>query len=314
MNAPRPRPGVLKYELLLLLVTAIWGFAFPAQQIGMAKGLGPMTFTAMRFALGALVLVPVVLWRPPSAGEAGASGKFPVRGSLAAGAFLFAAAGTQQVGLLYTSSANSGFITGFYILFVPLIGLLFGHRAPKSLWAGVAVCLLGFYLLSVTGRLEVCKGDWLTLVCAVLWACQILTIDCIAARGDSIRIAALQFAVCAVLSAVCALLFERCTLEHVKAASGVVAYAGVLSVGVAFTLQVVCQKHCPPGPAAVIMSMEAIFAALAGYMILNQTLSARAVAGCALILCGVLIVQLVPMLGRRRTLQVAGAELTNVPR
>lgn len=296
IKVPAHRQGVFKYEFLLLLVTVIWGFAFPAQQIGMAKGLGPMTFTALRFVLGALVLVPVILWRRPSAGEAGVTGRFPIRGSLAAGVFLFTAAGLQQVGLLYTSSANSGFITSFYILFVPLIGLWLGHRAPRSLRVGIAVCLVGFYLLSVTGTFTVRRGDWLTLISALLWAGHILTVDRIAGRGDPLRIALIQFAVCAALSGVAALLFERCTLAQAKAASGAVAYAGVLSVGVAYTMQVVCQKHCPPGPAAVIMSMESVFAALAGYLILGQTLSARAVVGCALILCGVLIVQLVPMM------------------
>jgi drug/metabolite transporter (DMT)-like permease len=287
--------GKLKYELLLLLMSIIWGSTFVAQQIGMQKGLGPMTFNALRFALGCLVLVPVILWRDRAHATSGDAGRLPYRGCLVAGLFLFAAAGFQQVGLLYTSSANSGFITGFYILFVPLIGLFLGQKTARSLWAGILVCLAGFYLLSVSGEFKVSRGDLLTLVCAVLWACQILTVDRIAGRGDSVRIAALQFAVCAALSAACALLFERCTLSHIRAAAGAVAYAGILSVGVAFTLQVVCQKRCPPGPAAVIMSLEAVFAALAGYLVLGQTLTARAMAGCGLILAGVLIVQLAPL-------------------
>jgi drug/metabolite transporter (DMT)-like permease len=293
------KSGVLKYELLLLMVSIIWGTTFVAQQIGMEKGLGPMTFNGLRFALGCLALIPVITWRTKTTGRARVAGDLPYVGSVAAGVFLFAAASFQQIGLQYTSSANSGFITGFYILFVPVIGMFFGHKAPSSLWGAILVCLVGFYLLSVSEDFVVSKGDLLTLICAMLWACQILVIDHVAGKGDPIQIAFLQFAICAVLSLAAGFLFENCTFSQIKAASGAIAYAGIMSVGIAFTLQVVCQKRCPPGPAAILMSLEAVFAAMAGYVILNQTLTGRAVVGCGLILCGVLIVQLVPM--RRRT-------------
>jgi len=287
----------LKYELLLLLMSMIWGSAFVAQQIGMERGLGPMTFNALRFALGCLALIPVMLWRKRYLPPAGEISRLPVAGSLAAGLFLFAAASFQQIGLQYTSSANAGFITGLYILFVPLIGMFFGHKARWSLWTGIAVSLAGLYLLSITGdSLVISKGDGLILICAVLWAAQILVIDHVAGKGDPIKIAFLQFVVCAVLSTISALFFESCTLEQIQAGSGAFVYAGIMSVGVAFTLQVVCQKRCPPGPAAIIMSMEAVFAALAGYLVLNQTLTVRGLFGCALILCGLLIVQLVPIM------------------
>ena len=292
----------LKYELLLLFMSMIWGSTFVAQQIGMEKGLGPMTFNGLRFTLGCLSLVPVILWRRRYLTVEKEKIKLPVWGSLAAGWFLFAAASFQQVGLQYTSSANAGFITGLYLLFVPLIGMLFGHRATWSLWAGIVVSLVGLYLLSVTGSaLTISKGDGLILICAVLWACQILVIDHVAGKGDSLQIACLQFAFCAALSLASAVCFESCGVEQVKAGAGAVAYAGIMSVGIAFTLQVICQKHCPPGPAAVIMSMEAVFAALTGYLVLNQTLTPRALFGCGLILCGVLIVQLVPIMQKHRS-------------
>lgn len=290
-STPRARRAV-KYELLLLLVSMIWGSAFVAQQIGMQRGLGPMTFNALRFALGCISLVPIVLWRKKNRAPDDGVQKLPTLSSVGAGVFLFAAAGFQQIGLQYTSSAHSGFITGFYILFVPILGWFFGNKTPRSLWAAIAVCLIGFYLLSVTGDFTVSKGDWLTLICAVLWACQILAIDRASGKGDPVEIACLQFAVCALLSALCGLLFEHCSLSQVKAASGAIAYAGFLSVGIAYTLQVVCQKRCPPAPAAIIMSLEAVFAAIAGYLVLNQTLTGRAIAGCFLILLGVLMVQI----------------------
>ena len=293
--------GALKYELLLLLMSMIWGSAFAAQQIAMGTGLGPMTFNGLRFALGGLSLLPLIAWRtrnlPAVAGEA----RFPFKACMGAGLFLFAAAGLQQIGLQYTTSANSGFITGFYILFVPVLGLFLGQRARRSLWAGMLLCLVGFYFMSVTGNFVVCKGDWLTLVSAVFWACQILVIDHAAGKGDPIRIAFVQFAACAVLSMVAGLIVEPFSMAQVKAAAGPIAYTGLMSVGVAYTLQVVCQKHCPPAPAAIIMSLESVFAAIAGYLVLHQTLTLRALFGCALILAGVLLVQLVPMMRKNRT-------------
>ena len=290
----------MKYELLLLLASIIWGAAFVAQQIGMERGLGPMTFNALRFALGCLSLVPVLLWRRRGRKIASKPTKLPIAASVWAGLFLFAAASLQQIGLQYTSSANAGFITGFYILFVPVLGLFFGHRARVSLWGGIAVSLVGLYLLSVTGDFVMSKGDVLIMVGAVLWACQILAIDRVAGDGDPIVISLLQFSVCAILSLLAAVLFENWSLEAVKAGAGAVAFAGIMSVGVAFTLQVVGQKHCPPAPAAIIMSLEAVFAAIAGYLVLQQTLTGRALIGCILILVGVLVVQLVPMLKKKK--------------
>jgi drug/metabolite transporter (DMT)-like permease len=292
--------GAFKYELLLMLVSMIWGSAFVAQQIGMAQGLGPMTFNGLRFALGCLSLIPVIIWRKKNLTVSGREAELPYKACLGAGLFLFAAAAFQQIGLQYTSSANSGFITGFYILFVPVLGMFFEHKIPRSLWSAIPVCLIGFYLLSVTDDFVVSKGDWLTLICAVLWACQILVIDHAAGRGDPVQIACLQFAVCAVLSALCGLFFEHCTLSQIQGASGAIAYAGLMSVGIAYTLQVICQKRCPPAPASLIMSLEAVFAAIAGYLVLNQTLTARAILGCFLILSGVLMVQLAPMMSKKK--------------
>jgi len=295
-GARRVGIGVFKYELLLLMVSIIWGSTFVVQQIGMQKGLGPMTFNALRFALGSLSLIPVIIWRKKNLSTPAAETKFPYAGSICAGIFLFGAAAFQQIGLQFTSAANSGFITAFYILFVPLVGMFFGRKIQKSLWGAILICLIGFYLLSVTGSFQVSKGDWLTLICAIIWAGHILVIDHIVDKGDSIQIACIQTAVCAILSALCALLFEHCSWTQVKAASAAIAYAGFVSVGIAYTLQVVCQKYCPPAPAAIIMSLESVFAALFGYLVLKQTLTPRAILGCFLILLGVLIAQLTPLI------------------
>jgi drug/metabolite transporter (DMT)-like permease len=305
-SGSKPRGmGVFKYELLLLLMAMIWGSAFVAQQSGMEKGLGPMTFNGLRFGLGCISLIPLMLWRKKTLPASDQESKLPYKACFGAGLFLFAAAALQQIGLQSTSSANSGFITGFYILFVPVLGMFFGHKARMSLWAGMLVCLIGFYFMSVTGNFAVSKGDWLTLLSAVFWACQILVIDHAAGKGDSIIIACVQFAVCALLSILSGLLFEHCTFDQIKAASGAIAYAGLMSVGIAYTLQVLCQKHCPPAPSAIIMSLEGVFAAIAGYLILHQTLTVRALIGCVLILAGVLIVQLAPIMRRRKARALA---------
>ncbi|MHC4885547.1 MAG: DMT family transporter [Planctomycetota bacterium] len=288
----------LKYEFLLLLMSALWGSTFVAQQIGMERGLGPMTFNALRFALGCLSLIPVMRWWDRRA-PAPAEHRFPLRGSLVAGLFLFAAAGFQQVGLLYTSSANAGFITGLYMVLVPIGGLWLGHRAGRSLWVGVALAVAGLYLLSITDELSMGRGDLLCLICAFLWTGQILVIDRIAKHGRPIRIAFLQYVVCALLSGIGALLFETASWSAVAAGAGAVAYAGILSVGVAFTLQIICQKHCPPGPTALIMGLEAVFAAITGYLVLDQGLTPRALVGCILIFCAILTVNLVPIVMRR---------------
>ena len=295
-NEKERSPSVLKYELLLLLMAIIWGSAFPVQSMAMKKGLGPLTFTGLRFAIGALVLLPLIFWRQNRADVKAGKPKLPYKACIAAGVCLFGAAVLQQMGLIFTSVANSSFITAFYILFVPLLGLFVGHKAPKILWLGILICLAGFYFLSVTDNFTVSRGDWLTVFCAIFWALQILVIDHAVGNSDPYKVALIQFAVCAVLSLAAGLKFEECSLELLKSAAGEVLFTGIMSVGVGFTLQVVCQKHCPPAPAAIIMSLESVFGAIFGYLILAEVLTIRSVLGCGLSLAGVLLVQLVPMM------------------
>ncbi len=292
MSTTRPA-ATWPYELLLVLMTILWGSTFVAQQIGIDRGLPPMTFNALRFALGSLSLVPVV-WLRRKRGYTQPGSSRQLRGATLAGLFLFGAAGAQQAGLAFTSTANAGFITSFYILFVPLIGLIVGQRAPRGLWTGVATCLAGLYLLSISSGYQMAAGDAIVLISALLWAGQIMTIDAIAKTGDPLEISLLQFVVCALLSGLAGLLFERCPLQTIINGAGPIVYAGIVSVGIAFTIQVICQKRCPAGKAAVIMSLEAVFAALAAYLVLDERLTMRSLIGCALILVGILIVQLMP--------------------
>jgi len=285
----------IKYELLLLICSIIWGSAFVAQEMAMKQGLGPITFNALRFSLGTICLLPLILWRKPDKPSSRPTQPFPYKACIGAGLLLFTAAALQQTAMLTTTPANAGFITGFYILFVPIIGLFLRHKIDKSLWLGILLCLIGFYFLSVTGKFVVSTGDWLTMLCAIVFAGQITVVGYIADKGDAVRMSCLQFSICALLSLIAGLLFEQTTINQIKSAGWAIAYAGIASIGIAHTLQVVCQKHCPPAPAAIIMSLEGFFAAVAGYLILHQTLSPRALFGCGLILVGVLLAQLLPM-------------------
>ncbi len=290
---------VLKNDILLLFASFIWGTTFVAQSLGM-KYLGPMSYNALRFALGMLVLLPLVLIinrnTPPKT-----SPKLLFRGSFLAGAFLFLAASFQQVGIQYTTAAQAGFITGLYIILVPILGLIIGHRHGLYLWCSVSLALTGLYLLSVTSSLTINKGDLLVLISALFWTCHILWISYISKRAHPLNIAIVQFATCSLLSFIAAttVFHETITLSSIYRAALPLIYGGALSVGIAFTIQIFSQRHCPPAHASIIMSMEAVFAALAGYIILHQSLTPRKLLGCSLMLIAMLIIQLIPLLSKK---------------
>ncbi|UTW13586.1 DMT family transporter [Marinobacterium rhizophilum] len=281
----------LKANLLLLLVAAIWGLAFVAQRLGMDH-LGPFGFNAARFLLGALSLLPLTLIFRARAGQA--SLRPLLRGGLAAGALLFCGASLQQAGLLYTTAGNAGFITGLYIVLVPLAARLMGQAVNRGIWAGASLALAGLYFLSINDAMIINRGDLLVLVGSAFWAGHVLIIGKLAPHLDGLRLSIIQFLICALLCLVVALIYEQdsFTLANLMATWQPIAYAGLLSVGVAYTLQVYAQKHTPASHAAIIMSLEAVFAALGGWLLLNEELTARALAGCALMLAGMLLAQL----------------------
>lgn len=284
-------------NLLLTVTAAIWGFAFVAQRVG-ADHLGPFAFNGIRFALGSLSLIPVliVMQRRASAINGAASGvpsnapPILVPGLLT-GAVLYGASALQQAGIAETTAGKAGFITGFYIVLVPLLGIVLRHPAGPRIWLGAVLALVGLYLLSVTEALTLARGDALVLIGAVLWAVHILLIDRYAAQVGAVRLAFAQFVTCAVLSLGTALLVETDPFAGVPAAMWPLVYGGVMSVGVAYTLQVVAQRAAVPSHAALILSTEAVFAVVGGALLLGETMTARAMAGCALMLAGILISQ-----------------------
>ncbi|MCP8689920.1 DMT family transporter [Marinobacterium sedimentorum] len=281
----------LKANLLLLLVAAIWGLAFVAQRLGMDH-LGPFGFNAARFMLGALSLLPLTLLFRARAGQGELCQL--LRGGLAAGTLLFCGASLQQAGLLYTTAGNAGFITGLYIVLVPLAARLMGQPVNRAIWAGASLALVGLYFLSINKAMVINRGDLLELVGAAFWAGHVLIIGRLAPHLDGLRLSIIQFLICACLCLGVALIYEQdsFTLSNLMAAWQPIAYAGLLSVGVAYTLQVYAQKHAPAAHAAIIMSLEAVFAAFGGWLLLNEELTGRALAGCALMLAGMLLAQL----------------------
>ena len=263
-------------RLLLLLTAGIWGFAFTAQRAGM-EHMGPLAFNGARFLLGALVLLPFYRRRI----------SLPMLvPCVISGAVLFAGAFLQQWGMVYTSASKAGFITGLYLVFIPVIGSVFRERESAAAWAGFSLALFGLYLLSFTdGFKAVNPGDVLLILGALAWAFHVRLIGRFASSIHPGGLALGQFTVCAFLSVVGALVFG----ESFSGAGGAViplAYSGILSVGLAFTLQVFAQKRVRPSAAGAIMALEAVFAALGGWMILGESLSFVELAGCFLMLAG----------------------------
>lgn len=285
---------LFKADGLLLLAAVIWGSAFVAQRMGMAH-MGPLTFNGIRFALGTLVLLPWALRAAPGkpAGVDGALGRSPAFwGGALAGGVLFIAASLQQVGLIFTTAGKAGFITGLYVIIVPLLGLAWGHRPRWGGWIGACLATAGLYLLSVTGNLDFAPGDLWELAGALFWAVHVLVLSRLSPRMNPLRLACAQYAVCASLSLAAGAVCEPFSWEGTLGAALPLLYGGLLSVGVAYTLQVVAQRHAPPVHAAIILSLEAVFAALTGWIVLGEVLSARGFAGCALMLAGMIIAHL----------------------
>jgi len=274
---------------LLLLTAAIWGAAFVAQRAGM-EHLGPMAFNGIRFALGALALVPLAM---RSAGAP--ANPYPPKGALlaalAAGLILFLGASLQQWGMVYTTAGKGGFITGLYVILVPLIGLFLGQRPGAGCWVGAVLAVVGLYLLSVTGDFSMEWGDVLVLISAFFWSAHVLVVGHVSPRMNPVRFACAQYAVCAVLSLLSAVVLEETTLDGVFGAAIPILYGGLMSVGVAYTLQVVAQRDAHPAHAAILLSLEGVFAALAGWVLLDETIPMRGLFGCGLMFVGMLAAQ-----------------------
>lgn len=289
------RAPVLRSDGLLLVTATIWGFAFVAQRAGM-EHIGPFAFNAVRFALGSLFLIPFFAAaerrRAGGAGRPVSGRNLGLLGGGLAGVILFMGASLQQAGIVFTTAGKAGFITGIYVILVPILGLFLKHRTGRGTWVGAILALVGLYLLSMTGRLTLARGDLLVLCGAFFWAAHVLIIASLIPRMASATLAFIQYAVCAGLSLGAALLLEATTIEGLLGAAVPLLYSGLLSVGVAYTFQVMAQRHAPPAHAALILSLETVFAAVGGGLFLGERLPPRGLAGCGLILMGILLSEL----------------------
>ena len=294
-------------KLLLLLAALIWGVAFVAQSVGMDY-MGPFTFNGARFLMGSAVLLPLIFFRRKnfrgeiSRGESceaygrerrSRNGRrTALAGGVCCGLALCPAALFQQFGILHTTVGKAGFITTLYIILVPLAGILLGKKPAGRVWIGAAPACLGFYRLCMSGGFSLSLGDGLVFVGAVLFTVHILVIDYFSPRADGVELSCIQFLTAGVISTVLALIFERPDLSALGEGIVPLAYAGIMSCGVAYTLQVIGQRDTDPAVASLLLSMESVFSLLAGWMILGQALSPRELSGCALVFGAVILVQL----------------------
>ncbi len=279
----------------LLFATVIWGFAFIAQTVGMDH-LGPFTFQALRCILAVIFLIPLSLLLEAKGGIKAWAGKWVKKelwtAGLVCGCALFVAASLQQIGLLTSDAGKAGFITAMYIVLVPVLGFFVGQKIGVPALAAVGLAVVGLYLLSNAGSGSIAIGDLCLMGCALAFAVQIRCIDKYAHAVDGLRLNCVQALVVAVISLPFAGFSETISLGAILGCWESLVFAGVLSMGVAYSLQIVGQKHLPPTPASLIMSLESVFAALGGWWILNQTMSSKELIGCALVFSGVVISQL----------------------
>lgn len=294
----------MRNSLLLLLTAVIWGVAFVAQSVGMDY-VGAFTFNCVRSIIGGLVLIPcIVFLKNLKYKEMGGQGKLSVKeslqvtrvelvGGICCGVALFAASNFQQFGISYTTVGKAGFITALYVVIVPIMGLFFKKKVSFVIWISVVLSVVGLYLLCMTeNSFSLAFGDLLVLICALLFSVHILVIDYFSPKGDGVIISCIQFFVSGILSGVMMFLFETPRAEGILAAWMPILYAGVLSCGVAYTLQIVGQKDMNPTVASLILCLESVVSALAGWLILGQALNAREMAGCFLMFFAIVLAQL----------------------
>lgn len=286
-----------KGNIYLFLASLAWGTTFVVQRTAMDH-LGPFSYSGMRFLLGALFLLPLVLHRFRKRKIRPITSLkdkkwLPLWASLLTGSLVFIGINLQQIGLISSTAGKGGFITGLYVVIVPILGLFFGQKVGAGVWIGAALAAVGLYLLSVTSGFSLAPGDGWILSCAFVWAFQVLSLGWLSPKIDSFVLAFGQSLVCGLLSLTVALCIEQITFAAVSAAVFDLAYGGIVSVGLGYTLQVEGQKYSKASHAAVIMQFEAVFAVIAGWFFLHEVLSARAMVGCGLMLAGMLVAELV---------------------
>lgn len=291
----------LKNITMLFLTAFIWGVAFVAQSVGM-NYIGPFTFSCVRSILGGIVLIPCIWFLDRlKMKEEGVTEKCTMSekekktlliGGICCGIALCVASNLQQFGVKYTTVGKAGFITALYIVLVPIFGIFLKKKVGVKVWISVAISVVGLYLLCMTEKLSISKGDFLVLLCAIVFSIHILVIDHFSPLVDGVRMSCIQFWITGILSAIPMFLFEKPSLSAIFAAAVPLLYAGVMSSGVAYTLQIVAQKDADPTVASLILSLESVFSVLAGWVVLGQVMSMREICGCVLMFAAIILAQL----------------------
>ena len=284
-----------KNVLMLVLTAFIWGTAFVAQSVGMDY-LEPFTFNGVRSLIGGAALIPCIailqMINGKDGGNVSGNSKDLVTGGIACGLLLFAASSLQQIGIQYTTAGKAGFITAFYIVIVPVFGIFLRKKIGYKIWIAVVMALLGLYFLCMTEQFSVGKGDVLIFACALVFSVHILVIDYFSPRVDGVKMSCIQFFVCGLASLPFMFLFETPRVGAVVNGFLPLLYAGVLSCGVAYTLQIIGQKNVNPAIASLILSLESCFSVLAGWVVLGERLSVRESIGCVLMFGAIILAQL----------------------
>lgn len=286
-----------KGSLMLLITSLIWGTAFVAQSEGM-NYVEPFTYNAMRTLLGGVVLIPVIILfrfldKRNGKEKANFSLKNTVTGGICCGIVLFIASSFQQSGIAQTTAGKAGFVTALYIVIVPLIGIFLHKKMPLRMWLFIAIALAGFWLLCIKQDIGISSGDLLVFFGAIFFAVHITVIDFFNEKNtDGVLMSCIQFFTAGLLMLICMFIFEKPTIPNIVGAGGTILYAGIMSCGVAYTLQILGQKHTNPTLATMLMSLESVFAALSGWLILGEKLSIKEFFGCVLIFAAVILAQL----------------------
>ncbi len=271
----------------LFAAAVIWGLAFAFQSAGM-EYIGPFTFTVIRNIIGSAALLPLALLNK----EKSESNRTLVSGGIICGVMLGAASCLQQYGMVYTTAGKAGFLTAMYIVMIPLAGLLIGKKCPRRVYPAVALAAAGMYLLCMNGSFSLNRGDAAELMCAAAFTAQIIAVSHFSSRVNAYKFACIEFAAAAAAAAVPALMTESVTISAVKACRLPLLYTGIMSSGAGYTLQIIGQRRLDPTVAALIMSLESCVSAIGGWLILNQSLTAREIAGCAVMFAAIILAQL----------------------
>ena len=281
-------------EFLLLLAAIVWGFAFVAQKAGM-DNIGPMAFNGIRFLIGSISLLPLIMFFNSKSKKSETkthSKKELWKAGAISGLVLFAASSMQQIGVVYTTAGNAGFITSFYVILVPVFGLVINQKVNAQTWIGAVVAIIGLYFLTASETLTFVAGDLLVFGSAFFWAIQVILAGYYSVRVNVIKLATIQFALTGFLSLIISFFTETYGLQNIYAAMIPILYGGIMSVGLAFTLQLIGQRKANPSHSAIILSTESVFAAIGGWIILNEELTQIEIIGAGLMLSGVILSQL----------------------